>query len=312
MKVLVTGASGFTGMQMIRLLTTEPTVTLYALTRNPVIYGKFPDSVTCLNANLTDSVKVAKTIQSVCPDAIIHLAALNRGSLENLLATNVIGTRNLLEAALTANPACRILVVSSSAVYGYAGQKPVSEGTRLKPLNDYGVSKAAQEHLAFTYHAAHDAQVVIARPFNLIGPGLPDSFVCGKIVRQAVEMERDLRNTFDLGETISSRDFIDVRDAVKAYLAILSHPDFSRKCTGTVFNVGSGTARTIQDILAAIGKITGKTCHIRPPEKSRAAILPFQQADIVRVRKTTGWNPQIPFVESLEDMLTAVRSGQFL
>jgi GDP-4-dehydro-6-deoxy-D-mannose reductase len=310
MKVLVTGASGFTGMQMVQHLATDSSVTLFALTHHPVIRGQFPDPITSLNAELTDPVQIAEAIRSARPDAIIHLAALNRGSLEDLLATNVNGTRNLLEAALIVNPACRILVVSSSAVYGYAGKKPVTESTCLNPLTDYGVSKAAQEHLALMYHVTRGTQVVIARPFNLIGPSLPDSLVCGKIVRQIVEIEQGRRDAFDLMETVSSRDFIDVRDVVKAYWAILNHSDFTRKCAGKVFNVGSGTARTVQDILEEIQDTTGKPCRIRLPEKSPELILPFQQADIGRIRKTSGWSPQIPFRASLRDMLTAARSGQ--
>jgi GDP-4-dehydro-6-deoxy-D-mannose reductase len=307
MKVLVTGASGFSGRQMVRQLATESSVALFALTHNPEPRGRFPDSATCLNADLTDPTKVAETIRSVRPDAIMHLAGLNRGSLEDLLAINVMGTRNLLEAVLSSQPACRVLVVSSSAVYGYTGHQPVAEDSCLKPLTDYGVSKAAQEHLALMYHAVHGAQVVIVRPFNLIGPDLPSSLVCGRIVQQVVEMERGHRDALDLMETISSRDFIDVRDAVKAYLAILTHPDFAGECAGTVFNVGSGTAHTVQEIFNDIKDITGNNYRIRLQEKSPSLVLPFQQADIGRVRKTTGWSPQIPFAESLRDMLTAAR-----
>jgi len=181
-------------------------------------------------------------VNDICPDAIIHLGGMTRGDLGNLLQANVIGTKNILDAGFAANPDCRILVVSSSAVYGYPGEAPIPESTPLRPLSEYGISKMAQEALALMHHTLNGTHVSIARPFNLAGPGQPESFICGKLVRQVADIEQQKKTALDLLETSSSRDLIDVRDVVRGYWALISHPDFSGKCSGRAFNLGSGNA----------------------------------------------------------------------
>jgi GDP-4-dehydro-6-deoxy-D-mannose reductase len=198
-----------------------------------------------------------------------------------------------------------MLVVSSSAVYGYPGNAAIPETTPQKPLSEYGVSKMAQDALALMYHQLRGSKVVVARPFNLTGPDQPGSFVCGRIVNQAAEIGQGKKPALELLEIRSSRDFLDVRDAVKGYWALVSHPEFLQECSGRAFNIGSGKACSISGLISLIEEITGKHYPVRlPPVPPRVPLL-FQQSDNTRITATTGWTPRIPLKETLRDMLLA-------
>jgi GDP-4-dehydro-6-deoxy-D-mannose reductase len=308
MKVLVTGASGFTGQQMIRHLLEKDGLTVTGLVRKlpPLFFG---DNFSCVGADLLDRARLFDVLSTVRPDRIIHLAGLNHGSLKELLDVNEAGTRNLLDAAFKTNPECRVLVIGSSAAYGNAGNDPVTEDTPLRPLGDYGVSKAAQDTLALKHHASCGSRVSVARPFNLVGPGQPPSFICGRIVQQVIEIEHGQRDALDILETSSSRDFIDVRDAVRAYWAILSHPEFSQQCAGRAFNIGSEITYAIFEVISLIEEITGDRYTVRVPENPPDVPVPFLVSDTTQIRTITGWAAEISLRESLHDMLDAARSS---
>ena len=239
MRLLVTGAAGFTGTFLTEYLSHETGVEVTGLIRKTSQKDLLPHT-TCIIADLLDREHLTDAVNDICPDAIIHLGGMTRGDLGNLLEANVIGTKNILDAGYAANPDCRILVVSSSAVYGYPGEAPIPESTPLQPLSEYGISKMAQEALALMHHTQNGSHVCIARPFNLAGPGQPESFICGKLVGQVADIGQQKKTDLDLLETSSSRDLIDVRDVVRGYWEILSYPDFSGKCSGRAFNLGSG------------------------------------------------------------------------
>ncbi len=310
MTVLVTGVTGFSGQALVRHLISAGERDLVGIARSvPKKTGPGPE-IRLVACDLTDRKRVVKVLSRLKPDRIIHLAGLNRGKAFDLFRANITGTENLLDAVLDVNPACQILVVSSSAVYGYSGKDPIGEDTPVNPLGDYGSSKAAQEKVALERQVKRGAQVAIARPFNLVGPGQPDTLLCGRIVQQVVEIEQGKRQSLELFETRSYRDYIDVRDAVRAYWAIVSHPDFANTCSGKAFNIGSGTAYAVSDIITLIEKITGRTYIVSMPEDPPLVPVPFQQGDSTRIRDLTGWKPEISLEDSLKDMLEAARSGK--
>ena len=307
MRVLVTGAAGFTGVRMMEFLAAQRGVTPIGLVRRHIRdTGKNSDSF--IAADLLDCDALHEAVVKICPDAVIHLAGLTRGTPEALHATNVTGTKNLLDTAVSANPDCRILVVSSSAVYGYAGDVPIPETAPLKPVSDYGTSKVAQDILALMHYHERGINLTIARPFNLTGPGQADTFLCGKIVRQVVEFDEGKRDSLDLLETQSSRDFIDVRDVVKAYWALVTHPRFKEDCTGKTFNIGSGRSCPISEVIATLEMITGKRYPVNLPTDPQQITIPSQQSDISRIHNITGWKPEISLKNTLNDMLTAERT----
>lgn len=308
MKVLVTGASGFTGRYLMAFLSRQQGVSTVGLVHSdPSESITFPRTRWAAG-DIRKKEQLARTLASVQPDAVIHLAGLTRGSPDALHETNVIGTKNLLEAIAATNGDCRILIVSSSAVYGYAGESPISESTPLIPLSEYGMSKKAQEELSLRVREANDGAIVIARPFNLAGPNQPDTFVCGKIVKQIVEIERGQRRAIDLWEIVSSRDLIDVRDVVRGYWALISHSDFAGDCSGRAFNIGSGNAYPVSAIIALLEEINGEYYPIQLPDSTHPVLIPSQRSDNSRITALTGWMPRISLKRTLDDMLHSVRT----
>lgn len=306
MRVLVTGAAGFTGTQMIKFLSLQEGVTVSGLLRKipPVAILGNPKA-SFLVADVLDLTTLFTTVAGFRPDAIIHLAGLTRGTLDGLLLANVVGTKNILEAGYAANPDCRTLVVSSSSVYGYPGTRTITESTPLQPLSEYGISKMAQDALALMYAKISDYPACVARPFNLAGPGQSDSFVCSRIVKQITEIEQERRPALELLETTSSRDLIDVRDVVRGYWALVTHPEFSHDCAGKAFNLGSGNAFRISKIISLIEEVTGRQYEVKVAANRDQVPIPSQQSDNSRITKLTGWKPEIPLIDTLRDMLTA-------
>jgi GDP-4-dehydro-6-deoxy-D-mannose reductase len=307
MKVLITGASGFTGNQLINLLSTQKNISIVGVAREPGASFSHLNTVSWVPGDILNKDAIAKTVSLVNPDAVIHLAGANHGSLLDLLTTNVTGTQNIFDAALKSNPDCRILVISSSAVYGYAGENAIAEDQPIKPLTEYGLSKATQDNLCQMYHKIRDCQVAIARPFNLIGPDQPVSFVCGKIVQQVIEIEHGRRSSLDLLEIQSCRDFIDVRDVVSAYRALILHKTFREDCAGNAFNIGSGRANPVSTVIELLQEITGNEYLLHLPASSPTISVPSQKSDNSQIHRITGWMPRISLKESLSDMLDTAR-----
>ncbi len=307
MKVLITGASGFTGKWMLRYIRRiAPQETeLTCLVNSSIDLGIDSANINVIKGNLLKRDQFEACFSSVCPARVIHLAGLNQGTLSELLETNVVGTKNLLDTVLVTNPQCRILVISSSAVYGNAGNLPISEEIPCKPLSEYGISKTAQEILCRMYHQVHGAHIAVARPFNLLGPGQSSSFVCGRIISQVIQIRQGVKKGIDLSEIISGRDFIDVRDAVAGYWSLLTHPKFEQICTGKSFNIGSGKTCKISQVIEYIEEITGEKYSVHLPSSSYQTRIPTQQADISCIQKITNWSPKIPLKDSLRDMLNA-------
>lgn len=305
MKLLVTGASGFTGTALIRSLFPDNDIQITGITRGTQS-RMFPEAgVTWITADILDRDHLCEIVSFAQPDAVIHLAGLNNGTPSDLFTTNICGTQNILEAVMAANPACHILVTSSSAVYGYQGTAPITEENQVQPQNEYGAAKAGMEILAEMHHRAKGCRVAIARPFNLVGPGQAEAFLCGKIVRQVREMEQGKRDALELFETQSSRDFIDVRDIVRAYRALIMHPRFEKECAGRTFNIGSGRTCAIAEVIVTLEKITGRELPIRLPVTPPHISIPSQQSDNSRITRLTGWTPRISMEQTLRDMLAS-------
>lgn len=308
MRLLVTGASGFSGHHLVRYLASleEGRPEVFGVIRS-VPPATDDAEVSWVTADLTDPGQSARAVRGVEPDAVIHLAGLNRGCLRDLLEVNVLGTENVLDAVAREAPSARVLVVGSSAEYGYAGHAPVPEENPLRPVTPYGLSKAAQGLLALRYHAVRHLSVAVAVPFNLIGPGLPESFVAGRIVRQAQEIAGGRRSAMELVGLESRRDFVDVRDAAAAYWRLLAADGFEERIAGNRFNIGSGTARSIAEVVDLVRRLTGVGFDVRLQGMSEPDPVPAQAADTTRIRAAIGWFPELALDQSLRDMLAWTR-----
>jgi GDP-4-dehydro-6-deoxy-D-mannose reductase len=312
MNVLVTGASGFTGHYLIRHLLSlgEGTLHVSGICRSAPQISLA--GCTYFRADLNRREQVDAVIKRVSPDAVIHLAGLNRGTLAELLQTNVINTENLLEVVRKERPDSRILVVGSSAEYGYAGETPVTEDAPLRPVSTYGISKVAEDILALHYYTAYGLGVAVPRPFNLIGPGQSDSFVCGMLTRQAVEIRGGIRDAFELAGGEARRDFVDVRDVVDGYWKLICHKNFEKRVAGRAFNIGSGKSYSVSEVIQEISKITGISCKVYMRALAGRELVPLQMADTTLIEKETGWIPSTPLRRSLEEMISKISSSDNL
>jgi GDP-4-dehydro-6-deoxy-D-mannose reductase len=306
MRVLVTGAGGLAGRALVRhLLAPEGDREVIAVYRKNLPASS--DRFTPVKLDLKDHERTLCRIREAAPDVVIHLAGQNHGSLAGLLESNVVATENLLDAACTLQEPVRVLVTGSSAVYGYAGPGPIPESAPLRPVGPYGVSKVAAELLALSYHAVRQLPVAVVRPFNLVGPGQPEAYVCGKIVRQVAEIESGKREEISLADLTSRRDFVDVRDVAGACWSLAGVPEFGDRCAGKAFNVGSGKAHSVAGVIEMVRKITGKRYPVLLPEKERLILVPSQRSDNSLIMATCGWKPAIPLIQSLRDMLACER-----
>ncbi|MDD1653435.1 MAG: NAD-dependent epimerase/dehydratase family protein [Methanomicrobiales archaeon] len=307
MRVLVTGGSGFGGRHLIRHLRGIPGEDLEVICHVHTSTPEPVEGVRILRADLSDQGDADQLVRRASPDAVVHLAGTTHGSLADLLASNVVATANLLEALQHQAPGARVLVTGSSAEYGASPLDPIPESAPLAPVTHYGVAKAAQVLLAQAVHRAHGLPVAVARPFNLTGPGQSPAFVCGSVVSQVAAMERGEGDRLQLAELGSRRDFVDVRDVAAAMALLILHPDFTGRCAGKAFNIGSGRSHSVAEVLMHLERITGRSYRVELPENPPPVAVPSQRSDNRLLMETTGWCPSFTLSQTLRDMLAAAR-----
>lgn len=307
---LVTGAAGFAGRHLIRELEREHGWSVIGLSRHAEQLSDRTRSIAC---DLLDKALVRRVLERHRPDAIYHLAAQSYvpkavADPGPTLTNNIIGHVNLLEGCLAAGLRPRILVVSSSEIYGppEAGDLPVREDHALKPVNPYAVSKATQDLLGYQYFVSAELDIVRARPFNHCGPGQSDRFVVSGFARQIAEAERGrVEPTILVGNLDVQRDFLDVRDVVRAYRMLVNDG-----VGGVAYNIASGVPRRIGSLLEQLVALARIDLDVRADRaRARASDLPLVYGDAGRLRETTGWEPEIAIEASLEDTLNYWRNA---
>ena len=306
-RVLITGAAGFVGRHLARHLH-EQGLIVHGLDR-PVIPPPSGLYTAWHPCDITHAAQVAAVVGQLRPDYVFHLAALIKSeSLTDLFTVNVLGTQNVLDALVAARPEARVLVAGSSAEYGLVrpDELPVREDHPLRPLSPYGVSKVAQSLLAVQYVYRHNLAVVRTRTFNLTGPGEPDTLVCSAFARQIAEIERGLLPlVLKVGNLDSVRDFLDVRDAVRAYWLVAQHGE-----PGEVYNVCSGVATPARGVLDVLLNLTSVKVEIQEEAKRHTAWdVPVQIGCFAQLNAKTSWRPEIALKESLEDNLSSWRKN---
>lgn len=232
MRLLLTGAEGFTGRHLAASATAE----------GYEVFG--------LKADLTDAAAVMAEVAIIAPTHVVHLAAISAVTHADELAlyqVNLFGTLNLLKALVALpTPPQKVLLASSANVYGnHEGGGPIAETVCPKPVNHYAMSKLAMEHMAMTY--ADRLPLVITRPFNYTGVGHDQRFVIPKIVDHFVRRAP----VIELGNLDVFREYNDVRSVCAVYLALLA-----KACPGEVYNVCSGRAVSLREVLALMSVLT--------------------------------------------------------
>ena len=267
--------------------------------------------------DLADADAAARTVADARPDAVIHLAARARPagleSVQALLDNNVRAAHGVLDAVRCLAPRARVIIASSSAVYGSVppGRNPVVEEEPLRPMLPYGASKAAVEAVASIY-GAHGVDVVTVRPFNLLGPGQGPDFVAGRFAQQIAQIAAGRAEpVIETGPLDTVRDFTDVRDSVRAYMALLD----SRTGRGP-FNICSGIPRSVGDLLSEMVSLSGVKAAIRqrPGAGTPTGLdVPYQCGSRAAIEKAVSWEPEVAWRETLLDMLvdwrTRARAG---
>jgi nucleoside-diphosphate-sugar epimerase len=252
LKALVTGIAGFTGRYIAAALAKRG-VSVVGLAQSESAI-EHVDQVH--SADITSMEAVREVVLLEKPDFVLHLAAISfveHGDVEEIYRTNLMGTRNLLEALTALETAPRaILLASSSNIYGNRNEGIMRETMPPDPVNDYSVSKAAGEMVAGLYR--NRLSICIVRPFNYTGVGQSPAFLIPKIVQHV----RDGENRIRLGNLGVARDFSDVRFVAEAYCRLLDCPG----AIGRIVNVSSGRAYRLDEILKEVAAITGRVLEV--------------------------------------------------
>lgn len=253
-RVLVTGAAGFTGQHLLERLAQEGH-SLHGLVHRATGNQALLDAEHV--ADLRDLASVAQIVDEVEPEYVVHLAAIAfvaHGDAAELYSSNILGTRNLLQALVsTKKRPDAVLVASSANIYGNRREGVLDESLLPEPANDYGITKVACEALARLY--ADRLPIVTVRPFNYTGRGQSEQFVIPKIVAHAIAR----RPTIELGNIDVARDFSDVRSVVDAYARLLTAPE----AIGGTFNVCSGEARSLSEVIELVERLSGHQMEVQ-------------------------------------------------
>lgn len=304
-KALIIGAAGFVGDYLIDYIQKTGAWSLIATKMpNETMRHK---NIEQYNLNILDEESVSALLEKVQPDYIFHLAAQSSVSLswknpQMTIDVNIKGTVHVLDAIRKMKYIPRVLLIGSGEEYGHVCQKdiPITENTLLTPGNLYAATKACQNMIGRIYADAYHMDIMSVRAFNHIGPSQAPLFVAADFCKQVAEIEKGIRNpVIRVGNLSACRDFTDVRDVVRAYVMLM---ELGR--SGETYNVGSGSAISIQSVLNEILKWAHRSIDIETdPAKLRPADVPVISADIQKLQECTGWKPEIPLSQTLHEML---------
>jgi GDP-4-dehydro-6-deoxy-D-mannose reductase len=311
MRVLILGITGFAGRYLAKELEKTGREVVGAARRVPDS-GRDEAGRTLLRCDVTEPAEIAATLAAARADAVVMLAgmasppAAQRDPSAAFLV-HALGTVHVLAAAGRLEPRPRVLLVTSSEAYGEVreGELPVTEETPLRPASVYAASKASADLAARAFALSEKLDVVRVRSFNHTGPGQRPDFVCPDFARQVAEIAAGRRAAvMEVGNIDVERDFSDVRDVARGYVAALE-----RGRTGEVYNLCSGRPRSIRSILEELFAIAGVRPEIRvAPERVRPHEVPAYWGSPAKAEAELGWRPEIPWAQTVADLYRDARS----
>ena len=311
MRVLITGITGFAGSHLADyILVNHPDVEVCGIIRwrsrrENILH--IEEKVSLFEADIKDVISLKKCLTEIKPDRIFHLAAQSFVPTSwkcpaETFTINAVGQVNLFEAILSLKLDPKIQVAGSSEEYGMVQRDeiPMKETNPLRPLSPYAVSKVAQDLLAWQYFKSYGLRTVRTRGFNHTGPRRGEVFICSNFAKQIAEIEKEKRKpVIYVGNLDAKRDFSDVRDIVRAYWLSLEKGE-----EGEVYNIGKGKAYSMKEVLDMLLSISKVNVKIEvDPQRIRPSDVPILISDCTKFMKITGWKPEIPFRQSLQDLL---------
>ena len=313
MRALITGITGFVGSHLAEMILEEhPDWEVHGTKRwrSPrENLCNIEEKVQLHDCDLTDLTSLIRVLDEVKPDRIFHLAAQSYVMMSYRAPTatidsNVNGTINLFEAIRTLGQDPLIHACSSSEVYGQVRDEdiPIREDTPFRPASPYAVSKVGEDMAGYMYHHAYGLKIIRTRMFTHSGPRRGEVFVDSAFARQVARIEAGVQDPIlVVGNLDSVRTFADVRDVVRAYWMLLE------KCPpGEVYNIGGESTMTIREMLDMLLDMTALKEEIEvrvDPALLRPADVTNQVPSSQKFKEATGWEPKIPYSETLRGML---------
>ncbi len=308
MKAMITGVTGFAGSHLAEFLLERGDYEVSGIDVPGCGLEKIEpirQKVDLIECDIRNALSLTKALKSAGPDRIFHLAAqafvrTSWQSPAETMNTNLVGTLNLFEAVRSIGLDCRILAAGSSDEYGKTGDSPVDETCPLRPLSPYGVSKAAQNLLAYQYCQSYSLDIVCTRAFIHTGIRSPEVYVASNFAKQIAEIEAGLKQPVLLvGNLEAVRDFCHVKDMVRGYSLALEKGE-----GGATYNICSGRGLSIRQVLDMLLEMTDAPIEVRQdPDRLRPSDITTLVGDCSRFRKATGWKPEIPFEQALRELL---------
>lgn len=311
MRVLVTGADGFVGRHLLGALSAAGHV-VTATRRDgapPPPWAESLAAVRWRTLELTSGDSVA-AVAAEPVEAVVHLAALASGREARqdpglAWTVNAAGTARLLEALAgwrrERGHDPRVLVVSTGEVYGEGPSAPRREPEPLRPVSPYAASKVGAEVAAMEVFRRTGLRVIVARPFAHTGPGQAPIYAAPAFVERLRLARQIGAPAVKVGNLEPVRDFLDVRDVVRAYVALLE-----RGVDGETYNIASGRGVTLRELFEALAGLVGiRAVAEADPALLRTADLPHLVGDATKLHAATGWSPAIPFTQTLRDLVDA-------
>lgn len=301
MRILVTGAGGFVAGHLIKDLTAQG----HKVVAFDQAFSNTPANVIEVHSgDLRDAAIVERVVTNSRADACIHLGAISfvpagRSNPDKMLSVNILGTINVLEAFRRYARSARILVISTSNVYGPAVETAtINESTTLTPTTMYAISKTAADSAALAYAKHYGMHTMTARPNNHTGPGQAPQFVVPSMVRQFKAIAGGAEPVLRVGNIESKRDFTDVRDVVRAYRLLLE-----KGRDGEAYNITSKRITKISTLIEMFCALTGLKPQIVVDQEKYRPYDCSPILDITKLQKDTGWTPEISLETTLRDMI---------
>jgi GDP-4-dehydro-6-deoxy-D-mannose reductase len=305
---LVTGAEGFIGSHLIELLLSQgrDVVGTYFNSDSLWRLDGVRASIGLEELDIRDGPNVDRVFGEVRPDVVYHLAAQSLPTVSwaepvRTMETNATGTVHVFEAVRTHNPDAHVMVACSSAEYGLVGEEdvPTPEDHPLRPLHPYGVSKVAQDLLAYQYHHNFATKAHRARIYNTTGPR-KEADVLADFTQRVVDIERGRTPPkLRVGNLDTRRDFTDVRDMVRALVLLVE-----KGRPGIPYNMCTGQVHLVSELLGVILENARTEIEVfQDPDLMRPSDEPIIAGDNTRLLTDTGWRPEIAIEDTIRDML---------